>query len=61
MAEKTYIVTTREIWTQKVRVKAESPEDAIRAVGDGGSEYLDDTNEYSQLAPEETWTVEEET
>ena len=46
----TYEITIREIWFQKVRVKAETEEEAREKAIKGASEPLEDEFEYSHMA-----------
>lgn len=58
---KTYIVEVPEVHYQKVRVNADSPEQARQKVSDGEGDYLNNALEYSHTLDNlETWNVDEE-
>lgn len=58
-------VFVREVHVQTVRIKARTPEEAIRKVADGQGRYVDNACEYSYTldpyASPNAWTVEEAT
>jgi malate/lactate dehydrogenase len=45
-----FVVTVREIHTQKYEVDAEDEEEAIHEVANGGAEIVDQTLEYSHMS-----------
>lgn len=60
---KAFIVDVQELWTQAVRVEADSKEEAIDKVLNGEGDFIDDTFEYRETNPldnAEDWEVEEE-
>ena len=57
--KKVFIVSVREVHVQPYRVAAETPEEAVRLVADGGGDALDAGFEYSHTLDPDTWTVEE--
>jgi len=56
MTMKRYRVSIREVHVSHRLIDANSPQDAIKRVGDEGEEEF---CEYSHTLPENTWTVEE--
>lgn len=63
MKNKSFVVDVQELWTQAVRVKAESKEEALDKVLNGEGDYINDTFEYRETNPlnnAEDWDVEEE-
>lgn len=57
-----YIVSVPEVWFQQVAVEADSAEDAIEKVENGGGEYLDNELSYSHTMEQDaqSWGVHEE-
>jgi len=56
---KTFWVCKREVWTQIVKVSAESKEEALVKVSNGNGISVDNTLEYSHDMSIEYWTVDE--
>lgn len=57
---KTFLVTKREVWTQIVKVSANSKEEAIeKTFRWQDTEYVDNTLEYSRDLDSSTWDAEE--
>lgn len=54
---KTFVVCKREVWTQLVKIEAESKEEALKAVSEGEGQECDNTLEYSHDSPIEHWTA----
>lgn len=50
--QQTYVIEAYELWAQRYRVKARSPEDALRKFYKGSAAAVDDTAEYLELAEE---------
>lgn len=59
MNKKSFIVNVREVYIQPYKVEAETNEEAIRIVADGGGDLMEDCLEYSHTLDPDTWTVEE--
>lgn len=56
--KKPYIVRVREVHVQPYRILAETPEEALRLVADGGGDILEADLEYSHTLDPDTWTIE---
>ena len=57
---KNFLVNVKEVWVQPVLVEAETKEEAIEAVAEGGGTYIEDRFRYSHTKDPDTWNVEEE-
>ena len=53
------IVSVREVHIQKVRIEADTDEEAIAKVKDGEGEFDDNDLSYSHCLDSDTWTVED--
>ena len=54
-----YIVNVREVHIQPYAVTADSPEEAMQIVEDGGGEIDEAGFEYSRTLGQDEWSVEE--
>ena len=52
-----FIVTRQEIWTQRVEVEADNPEQAQCKVADGDGEVREDARFQTYDGSPETWDV----
>lgn len=57
--KKTFIVNVREVHIQPFRVEAETRQEAIEIVADGGGDLMEGCLEYSHTLDPDTWTVDE--
>ena len=58
-AMKEYMVNVREVHVQQVKIRADSPEQAIQKVQQGEGQWLNDGLEYSHTLDPENWTARE--
>jgi len=54
----TYYVNIREVWIQPVEIEADSPEEALAMVSNGGGLYVDNGLEYSDTLDNDKWSVD---
>ena len=57
---KKYIVSMREVWIQMYSAEAESKEEALDIVAEGGGDLIEGAFEFSHSLGKDTWNVEED-